>query len=388
MKSQKNKRLVRIIILDLIMIIVLLINLLWIIIDAIYAMEFVQLFLQQQAPIVIRYYQPVHQDFWKYDLIFVAFFVTEIVIQWAIAIYQKTYHRWFFYPFVHWYDVLGSIPVGGLRWLRVLRIISIVFRLQKLQIIDITKNYVFQIINKYLNVLVEEISDRVVINVLEGVQEEAKSGTPVVSRILDEVIKPQKNLIVEIIATKVQDVTQQTNSNYNSQLNTYIDQKVSRAIELNQDIALLKKVPVVGPTLTNTLEQAVGDVVFKVINGIINDLSAKKNSPKLHEIASNMFDQLIDLDYLTDNKVVEKMLIDSIDIIKDQVNVQQWKIKDIEEREKRLKQKLKHQKNQKLEEELNRLEEQKQQAQIATPLFKTNPEYEFENENTNDTKNN
>ncbi len=90
------------------------------------------------------------------------------MIRWAVAIARGTYHRWFFYPFVHWYDLLGCIPVGSFRWLRILRVVSLMFRLQKMGVVDFRDTYIGRSVIKYYRILVEEVSDRVVINVLEG----------------------------------------------------------------------------------------------------------------------------------------------------------------------------------------------------------------------------
>ena len=53
-----------------------------------------------------------------------------------MAIRKQTYPRWYFYPFLHWYDLLGCIPIGSFRMLRLLRLISLTIRLQKMGIID------------------------------------------------------------------------------------------------------------------------------------------------------------------------------------------------------------------------------------------------------------
>lgn len=62
-------------------------------------------------------------------MIFVSIFIAELLIRWMVTIHQKTYHKWFFYPVIHWFDVLGCIPVGSFRWLRLLRVFSILYRL-------------------------------------------------------------------------------------------------------------------------------------------------------------------------------------------------------------------------------------------------------------------
>lgn len=124
------------------------------------------------------YRDTIHSNFLFYDLCFVAVYLTEFVIRWIVAIARGTYHRWFFYPFAHWYDLLGCIPVGSFRWLRILRVVGLLMRLQRMGIIDLSQTWLGQTILKYYNIVVEEISDRVVINVLSGAQREIGVAAP------------------------------------------------------------------------------------------------------------------------------------------------------------------------------------------------------------------
>jgi len=80
---------------------------------------------------------------------------------------------------------------------------SMVLRLHKMRVIDLRDSYLFRIYQRYSAVIVEEISDRVVVNVLSGVQDEMKHGSPVVSRILLEVIRPQKDVLVNWLSDRL-----------------------------------------------------------------------------------------------------------------------------------------------------------------------------------------
>ncbi|MGM8888325.1 hypothetical protein ACS8FD_20520, partial [Psychrobacter sp. 1U2] len=61
---------------------------------------------------------------------FTIFLIIELLVRWAIAIKDKVYYRWFFFPFVHWYEVLGCFP--QLRALRLFRAVIIGRRLHQL----------------------------------------------------------------------------------------------------------------------------------------------------------------------------------------------------------------------------------------------------------------
>src|SRR5690554_8117531 len=99
------------------------------------------------------YDRHIHANFIEIDLLFVAVFVLDVLLGWAVAVAERRYHRWFFYPFVHWYDVLGCIPVGGFRLLRLLRVISLLHRLHRLGLIDVRRWYLYRTVAKYYDIL-------------------------------------------------------------------------------------------------------------------------------------------------------------------------------------------------------------------------------------------
>ena len=114
---------------DLFMIALVLFNLGLILFDWLFQVQFVQSGLATLLPAFHDFYRDtIHNDFLFYDLCFVAVYLTEFVVRWIAAIVRNTYHRWFFYPFAHWYDLLGCIPVGSFRWLRILRVVSLLLR--------------------------------------------------------------------------------------------------------------------------------------------------------------------------------------------------------------------------------------------------------------------
>lgn len=61
---------------------------------------------------------------------FIGFLIIELLVRWAIAIINKHHKRWFFFPFIHWYEILAIIP--QLRFLRLFRAGIIAYRLHEL----------------------------------------------------------------------------------------------------------------------------------------------------------------------------------------------------------------------------------------------------------------
>ena len=316
------------ILVDLFMVGLIVVNLLWIIFDTLFTSKTVQDGLTWLAPDFTAFYrETVHPDFVAYDMIFVSIFIAELLIRWAVAIYQKTYHRWFFYPFVHWYDVLGCIPVGSFRWLRLLRVISILYRLQKYQIIDLSNSYPFRFVKKYFNVLVEEVSDRVVVNVLDGVQDEVRTGNPVAGKIMSDVLLPQRQVIIEWLTDKINDITDTVYPPRKAQLRAYIDTVISESISRDAKIAALEKMPVVGEQIADIIETTVSDVVFSVMDRLVTDIGHEDTDILVKELADIILERVMEPSD-TLNQASTDILLEVIEVIKDEVKVQRWKLNE------------------------------------------------------------
>ncbi len=321
--------------LDLVMMGVLSLNLFLIIFDFFFERQILQQFLSAQTPAFYHWYlTEINAHFEAIDLVFVAIFLTELAIRWAVAIYQDRYHRWFFYPFVHWYDVLGCVPIGSFRFLRLLRVISVVYRLHKLELINVTRTYFYQIFYKYFTVLIEEVSDRVVVNVLGDVQKEVRAGAPVVDRILRDVVQPKKDVIAQWLSHRVQRVTSQNYSLYRSDIRHYVRRRINRAVEENQEIGAIERLPVFGSFIKVTLDRAISDIVFNVIDGAVEDLAGQEDGALIHEITDILLEAvLIEEEDETLNELAKETVWESLELIKAQVKVREWLLRDLEESE-------------------------------------------------------
>ena len=227
---------------DIIMMAILALNLSLILFEIIFSSALFKDFFREYTPGFFEFYDTnIHQDFLAIDLWFVTIFVIELIIRWIIAVKNHKYHRWFFYPFMHWYDVLGCIPLNSFRFLRILRVIGLTVRLQKFGVIDLTKTYPYRKFIKYLNILIEEISDQVVLHVLSGVQQEIKEGTPVVRQIVTDLILPQREELVSWLSLKVQEATAVAYDTHVEELQDYINQKIVVAIESNPELKTISK---------------------------------------------------------------------------------------------------------------------------------------------------
>lgn len=271
------------------------------------------------------YAATVHAHFAVIDLYFVAVFVADVLLGWTLAVIQQRYHRWFFYPFVHWYDVLGCIPLAGLRWLRVLRVFSLGIRLQRMGLIDVRRWRAFAFAQKYYDILVEEISDRVVTNVLDGVEQELQSdGSEFTGKILREVVQPRRDALVASLSTRVEATVLSAYAANREQIQAYATNLVDRAITSNAALAGLERVPMLGAAVARSIDWAIRDTVHNVLDEAVAGLDTPEFDALIQNIAGNVFDQLADERAAADPEL-RRALVQVLELLKDQVQVQQWK---------------------------------------------------------------
>ncbi|EKF74833.1 hypothetical protein A11A3_06360 [Alcanivorax hongdengensis A-11-3] len=314
---------------DLGMIALVVLNLGLILFDWLFQVPPVQSLLATYTPAFHDFYRDsIHADFLFYDLCFVAVYLTEFTLRWIAAIARGTYHRWFFYPFAHWYDLLGCIPVGSFRWLRVLRVVSLLFRLQRMGIVDLSQTWLGQTLIKYYGIVVEEISDRVVINVLNGAQREVGGGSPLLHRIEKEVLMPRRDQLVSFAASRVAQATQKSHAQYREQLAEYFSHLTDEALVRTQAGRRLAAVPVAGPRAIALLGEAVRETGTAFVDQLVDDLASPASRPQLEQLFQDMLSAAIGDDRQALDSMLRDTLLDILEQIKVQVAVQQWKLEE------------------------------------------------------------
>jgi len=82
----------------------------------------------------------------------------------------------------------------------------------------------------------------------------------------------------------------------------------------------------VGSAITGKLERAVADITYAVIEGIIMDLASPENTAVISELADVGMDMvLLEEEDQKLNEMAVEMVNQSIDIIKDQVEIKRWR---------------------------------------------------------------
>ncbi len=312
-------------ILDLFMVFLVSLNLVFIIFDTVYAASATQDLLDSVVPGFSAFYRDhIHDRFLFYDLIFVGIFLAEFCFQWIVAVRRRLYPRWYFFPFVRWYDLVGCIPIGSLRMLRLLRVISLLVRLQKMGVIDMTDTRIYRFFEFYFNAFIDEVSDRVMIRTLEDVRREVEDETPITRQIITEVIAPQRELLVEHLSRRIGMIAERSYRNHEGTIREYVESVIADAVTANAGIRTLDRVPVLGRSVVNTLRQSINDIVYEVFDRTVRDVSAAENNQLVDETVSVIIDAILE-DHPELGDIGTRITVEAIEVIKERVRVQHWK---------------------------------------------------------------
>ncbi len=309
---------------DLMMLGLLIINLTLIIIDALFATDLVASLVRDYTPGIYDEMQFFHANFLLIDLGFIAIFLTEFVVRWYFAVKEKIYERWYFFPFLHWYDLLGCIPLGSTRLLRFLRIFSIIYRLHKYGIIDFTNTRVFSFISFYYNVFLEELSDRVVVKVITGIQEDLQQDTQLGEKILARIVEPRLPGLATSWEQMITNLAASMREDQDNVLANKLRHSVGFALQTNADLKRIQTIPIVGSQLAEHMEDTVADIVVDAIANLLEDAQMPEDLAAWKS-AIHRFDDHSNGSFLDFDHQLIGLVTDILEVAKEQVARQSWK---------------------------------------------------------------
>ncbi|PSJ22400.1 preprotein translocase subunit SecA [Halomonas sp. ND22Bw] len=271
------------------------------------------------------YERNIHANFLTIDLAFVGIFLLDVLLGWAVAIAERHYHRWFFYPFVHWYDVLGCIPLGGFRLLRILRVISLLHRLQRMGLIDVRRWYIYSVAAKYYDILLEELTDRIAIRMLDNVQQEIRAGDGLSAPVIERVVQPRKQALIREISQRLEAMAGDAYDRNRDDTLRYVRGLVGRTLAESPELKRLSRLPMGGP-LTRGLEASLSDLACHLVDEALAGLKSSEFSALVEHLAESGFDAWLRTDPETE-RITEQVLVDMLDLLKEQIAVKGWQHK-------------------------------------------------------------
>ena len=253
---------------------------------------------------------------------FIGFLIVELLVRWTIAIINRHHSRWFFFPFIHWYEILAIIP--HLRFLRLFRAGIIAYRLHEMGYKIIPENWIKQG-NFYYHVVMEELSDRVVLTVIHGIKRELESSSTH-KRIIHDLVDHHRQLFASTVAEVLQATLATELRSQQHSISKGVGQIVNQAIEDTPELTqLLRLIPIVGGRIEQQIQsigQRLGEnITYGLVESFAQGSSSSLN-PNYELIAQRMSEINIDNKHL--EELVESVVFESLEAIRQQVKIKQW----------------------------------------------------------------
>lgn len=278
-------------------------------------------------PWIEGYRDNIHEPLRTAGGYFTIFLVLELLVRWAVAIKEQRYFRWFFFPFVHWYEVLGCFP--QLRALRLLRALVIGHRLYQLGYQVLPQSWIDR--GKfYFDLVLEELSDRVILTAVDNLRTQladSKSNQSLVQSTIDknrdEIEAMLASMLRQELIPRLQASLTPTNgvSPLAADVGAAVQDALTNTPELRR---YLKMIPIAGGLIEGqmlSIGQHVGENVANAVNKRL--LDEKSLNALMDTIAHGVAS--IDTTNPALENLVASIVEDSLTAFEKQVKVQQWK---------------------------------------------------------------
>ncbi len=259
------------------------------------------------------------------DRWFIIFLMVELGIRWFIAIVAGHHRRWWFFPFIHWYEVLAIIP--QLRFLRLLRAGVIAYRLHELGYKVVPQGLLAR--GKfYYELVMEELTSRIVLTIIGQVEKELQTSTTH-HKLIHGIIDHHRQQFAEVLAEVLQKSLATALTEQQVLISRNIGQIVHQAIQDTPELTqLLRLMPIVGSRVEHLI-QAIGQRLGEnITQGIIAPLADpeishhQRANPLLVEISTRISETSLDSENMDD--LVASVVRESLEAIKQQVKIKQW----------------------------------------------------------------
>ena len=254
---------------------------------------------------------------------FIAFLIIELFIRWTIAIILKQHQRWFFFPFIHWYEVLAILP--QLRFLRLLRAGVIAYQLHEHGYKIFPESWYKQV-NFYYNLVMEELSSRIVLTVLNGIKTELSTSTTH-KKLIEDLVNHHRELFAVALADILQDSLGKELRQHRQLIAKDVGKIVNKAIEDTPELTqLLRLIPIVGSRIEQQIQSIGQRLGENITQGLIEPFATNQATSELssYKYISERISKIPFEHNAHVEQLVESAVFESLDAIQQQVKIKQW----------------------------------------------------------------
>lgn len=247
------------------------------------------------------------------DLVFILIFLLEFLYSWRQAVVRLGREQKVLYPLYHWYDLVSCIPLQQLRFLRLLRILAVYYRLIRSDIITIRNSRIYQSILKYQAIIMEEISDRVAINILTNIQAKTRLGG---SRdLIEDTLRANRAEIRNVIVANLQRIDLPTLQLRQPELTDTIATLVMQSVQATDEYKRLSSLPLVSGLIANLIsEERISRMSEQALDAFGEAWQQQLRSDAMQNVLCELIDDVLD-------QVLELALDDRIQHLIQDINL-------------------------------------------------------------------
>lgn len=310
---------------DIFMMVLIVINLFCLSANAILMSDFGQwLFDFIRLPEILQFYKAelrpwvIITEGW-----FTTFLIGELLVRWLIAIVLRHHARWWFFPFIHWYEILAIVP--QLRFLRLLRAVAIGYNLHSHGFKVIPSRW-YKRGNFYYNLVIEELTSRIVVTVLDGIKRELTTSTTH-RQLIDDLVEHHRQLFAIALTDILQETLGKELQAQRYMISKNVGQVVNKAIEDTPELTrLLRLIPIVGSRMEQQIQSIGQRLGENITQGLIDPFTHtdySKDNPTFAMISEKISQIQIEQNPNID-KLVESAVFETLEAIRKQVKIKQW----------------------------------------------------------------
>ena len=272
------------------------------------------------------YAENIHHPLRVIGGFFTIFLIAELGFRWLLSILAKQYSRWFFFPFIHWYEVLGCFP--QFRALRLLRAFFIGRKLYQLGYQVLPQKW----INRgkfYYDLVFEELSDRVILTATDNLRQQF-ADEQANQRFIDETFNKNRPQIQAMLSSILKQelgpqLRQMAQSQATHELSVQVGVAVQEALNNTPELRrYLRMIPIAGGLIEGQLHSISQNIGENITQTLFSHLTQSHITDAIiDEVAEAVAN--IDLQNPELDALVNTIIDDGLTAFENQVKVQQWK---------------------------------------------------------------
>ncbi|MFN2332577.1 MAG: ion transporter, partial [Halomonas sp.] len=183
----------------------------------------------------------------------------------------------------------------------------------------------YGVIIKYYDIMMEELTDRISIRMLDSVQSHLRSSDGLSGRMVEQVLRPRQQALIHEITQRLEAMAGNAYDHNRDDTLRYVRGLVGRTLSESPEIRRLSRLPL-GGQLTKGLEASLSDLACRLVNEALEGLQSPEFSALVEHLTESGFEAWLRTDPHTE-KVSEQVLVDMLDLLKEQIAVKDWKHK-------------------------------------------------------------